>query len=321
VKPRVFVSSTHYDLKYLRSSLEALVESLGFDAILSEKSAITYDPDIHLDESCYRAASEADIFILIIGGRYGSPSSKPEAIGKHDFTTLYESITRGEYEAASRNAVPIYILIEASVYADFELFSLNPSAKRLKYPHADSVNIFHFIRSILEQSMNNPVCRFTTFADIETFLREQWAGLFREMLRRRLEQRQLSTLSAQILALSKLNETLKTYVEAVLHQLQPANSKQLIEREDAKLRDVEVFTDFVVDSRWHELSRLSERSLEELFSSIKEATTFANLMGLLFGNTGDSSSPGNRQLVENNAEWQKSVNGVRAKLTLPPFTG
>ena len=97
MKPRVFVSSTHYDLKYLRSSLEALVESLGFDAILSEKSAITYDPDTHLDESCYRAASEADIFVLIIGGRYGSPSSKHAAVGRHDFNAQCGVIEHRSY--------------------------------------------------------------------------------------------------------------------------------------------------------------------------------------------------------------------------------
>ena len=50
-KPRVFISSTYYDLKHVRSSLENFVESLGFEAILSEKGSITYSHDIPLDES------------------------------------------------------------------------------------------------------------------------------------------------------------------------------------------------------------------------------------------------------------------------------
>ncbi len=50
-KPRIFISSTYYDLKHLRASLENFVESLGFDAILSEKGNIAYAPDIALDES------------------------------------------------------------------------------------------------------------------------------------------------------------------------------------------------------------------------------------------------------------------------------
>ena len=78
-RPRVFISSTYYDLKHLRSSLDNFVESLGFDAILSEKGKIAYTPDLPLDESCYREVGTADIFVLIIGGR--GPSSSARLIG------------------------------------------------------------------------------------------------------------------------------------------------------------------------------------------------------------------------------------------------
>jgi hypothetical protein len=36
-KPRVFVSSTYYDLKHIRASLELFIESLGFEAIFPRK--------------------------------------------------------------------------------------------------------------------------------------------------------------------------------------------------------------------------------------------------------------------------------------------
>ncbi len=70
--PRVFVSSTYYDLKHLRSALDAFIAGLGYEGVLSEKGDIAYAPDAPLDDSCYRAAEQADIFVLIIGGRYGS---------------------------------------------------------------------------------------------------------------------------------------------------------------------------------------------------------------------------------------------------------
>ncbi len=74
-RPRVFVSSTYYDLKHIRSSRENFIESLGFKAILSEKGDIAYTPDIPLDESCYSEVENSDIFVIIIGGRYGSEKS------------------------------------------------------------------------------------------------------------------------------------------------------------------------------------------------------------------------------------------------------
>jgi hypothetical protein len=68
-KPSIFISSTFYDLKHIRSSLESFIDRLGYESIMSEKGNIAYIHDISLDESCYREAKKCDIFVLIIGGR------------------------------------------------------------------------------------------------------------------------------------------------------------------------------------------------------------------------------------------------------------
>jgi hypothetical protein len=39
-RPRVFISSTYYDLKYIRGGLEAFVKQTGYDPILFEKGDI-----------------------------------------------------------------------------------------------------------------------------------------------------------------------------------------------------------------------------------------------------------------------------------------
>ncbi len=129
-RPRIFVSSTYYDLKHLRSSLENFVQALGFDATLSEKGKIAYTPDVPLDESCYREVGNSDILVLIIGGRYGSEASGGSAKPPKTFYDRYNSITRGEYQSALKRDIPIYVLIEKSVHAEYETYLRNKTIKR-----------------------------------------------------------------------------------------------------------------------------------------------------------------------------------------------
>ena len=107
-KPRVFISSTYYDLRHIRASLEQFVGSLGYEPILSDKGAIAYTPDAALDESCYREVRNSDVFVLIVGGRYGSATSEQEGLVPTGFYDQYDSITRQEYVTAAelRNECP-----------------------------------------------------------------------------------------------------------------------------------------------------------------------------------------------------------------------
>lgn len=245
-KPRVFVSSTYYDLKHIRTSLELFVESLGFEAVLSEKGDIAYSPDTPLDESCYREAASADIYVLLIGGRYGSEISQARSSSskaEKAFYDRYESITKREYTSANARGVPVYILIENAVYAEYQTYRQNRSNKSVAYAHVDSINVFSFIDELLSQPFNNPVQTFEKFSDIDAWLREQWAGLFRDMLTRRAEQRQLSSLSREVTQLSEINVTLKRYLETLLKATKQPVSDRVIEQEAQRLDEVQAFNE------------------------------------------------------------------------------
>lgn len=236
-RPRIFISSTYYDLKHLRSSLENFVESLGFDAVLSEKGNIAYIPDIALDESCYKEVGNIDIFVIIIGGRYGSEKSKTRTGTPKQFYENYDSITKQEYESALSQDIPIYILIEKSVYAEYETYRKNKGNKAIIYAHVDSVNIFHLIEKILSQSQNNPIQQFDRYADIEGWLKEQWAGLFRDLLKRMSSQKQLASLDLQVSVMAEINTTLKTYLETIISEIVPTKSESLIESETERIKN------------------------------------------------------------------------------------
>lgn len=236
-KPRVFVSSTYYDLKHVRSSLDLFIESFGYESVLSEKGNIAYAPDTPLDESCYReVTNNTDIFVLIIGGRYGSEVSSGNKLETKEFYDRYESVTKKEFEEAIKQEIPTYILIEQNVYSEYQTFLVNKNNSQVVYAHVDSVNIFKFIEKILLLPKNNPIHTFERFIDIEFWLKEQWAGLFRELLKRMAEQKQFAQLSFQVEELKSVNGTLKSYLELVMKNVAKADeSEMLIKVEEEKL--------------------------------------------------------------------------------------
>jgi hypothetical protein len=213
-RPRVFVSSTYYDLRHVRGSLETFIESLGYEPVLSEKGDIAYAPNIALDESCYRDAASSDVLVLIVGGRYGAERSDSRTTLPHGFFDRYDSITKLEYIKAIENNVPVYILVDAQVYAEYQTFQQNRENQGVTYAHVDSVNIFNLIEDILLQRRNNALNTFWRYAEIEDWLREQWAGLFGEFLRRTRQSQQVASLSVEVSQASEeLSKTFKPQLE------------------------------------------------------------------------------------------------------------
>ncbi|MGC3966097.1 MAG: DUF4062 domain-containing protein [Pirellulales bacterium] len=318
-KPRVFVSSTYYDLKHIRSSLDLFIESLGYEPILSEKGDIAYSPDTPLDESCYREATTADIFVLIIGGRYGSEASGPDKKANRDFNERYESITKKEYDTASVNNTPIYILIESSVYAEYRTYQRNKDLEKVNYAHVDSANVFRLIEEILAKPRNNPVHTFERFADIETWLRDQWAGLFRELLKCKSDQKQLAALTAQVENLSAVGETLKRYSEAILSGTSKEDSTKLIEDEEKRLEEKRINEEFEANP-WtmfvHDITNIDAAQFKELIVKARSTDEFVALI---------TQKAGNRDFTESlrmNLSEHHSVrllNRLRDVLKLPPF--
>jgi len=170
--------------------------------------------------------------LLIVGGRYGSSASDDEDPKmRRTFFDRYQSITKKEYERAVELDLPIYILMEKGVNAEYQTFRANRANEALKYVHVDSVNVFELIDFVVSRPRNNPVHTFEKLTEVEEWLREQWAGLFRDLLKRAGQQGQLKALNEQVAQMRDLNETLKTYMETVVTSLSPDTSTALISTE------------------------------------------------------------------------------------------
>lgn len=72
--PSVMVSSTLYDLKQIRTDLSQFIsDDIGYIPLMSELPSFPINPDLNtIDNCCKRVENNVDIFVLIIGGRYGS---------------------------------------------------------------------------------------------------------------------------------------------------------------------------------------------------------------------------------------------------------
>src|SRR5438067_1098396 len=117
-----------------------------------------------------------------------------------------------------------------------EIFKRNRDNLTIKYASVESVNIFAFVDYVLSRPRNSPVYQFELSSEIEMWLREQWAGLFREMIRTRADRTQISSLADQVRDLTDVSTTLKRYLEEVVARVgNKEQAKEIIDEEQARL--------------------------------------------------------------------------------------
>ena len=62
-KPRVFISSTYYDLKSIRADLERFIRDQGYEPVMHERGHIPYGKEDKPEEYAYREIDYCDIII------------------------------------------------------------------------------------------------------------------------------------------------------------------------------------------------------------------------------------------------------------------
>lgn len=169
-KPSVFVSSTCYDLKQVRQNIRNFIENdLGYEAILSEYDSFPTNPDMDTIDNCLRVVEErADIFILIVGGRYGYVT---DHAGK--------SITNLEYLRAKCKGIPIYVFVEQAILSVLSVWEDNPNGDFSKI--VDSNKVFFFIKE-LRSIDSNWVHEFKDANEIVFCLKLQLAYLVNDSM-------------------------------------------------------------------------------------------------------------------------------------------
>jgi Domain of unknown function (DUF4062) len=170
-RPRIFVSSTYFDLRVLRADIERFVREMGYEAVLFERGHIAYGKEQALEDYCYREISSCDVLVSIIGGKYGTQSRDH----KH-------SITQKEIKSAIELGKQIYVFVERSVLSEYRTYLVNKDNESFNPASVNDKRVFHFLEEIYGLPAGNPIEGFELSEDITRYLKEQWAGLFQRLL-------------------------------------------------------------------------------------------------------------------------------------------
>lgn len=180
-KPRVFISSTFYDLRQVRSDIDTFIENLGYEPVKNEDGDIPYGKEEALEEYCYKEIKAVDILVSIVGGRFGTESNRSNS-----------SISQIELKTALKENKQVYIFIENNVLSEYETYLINKENELMKYRYVDDKRIYQFIEEIKALNTNNNIKGFETASDITKYLKEQFAGLFQRFLEEQTRVKEIS---------------------------------------------------------------------------------------------------------------------------------
>ena len=127
-KPRVFISSTFYDLRHVRGEIERFIRDIGYEPVLNERGNIAYGVTEALESYCYKEIEKVSMVVCIIGNRFGSPSS-----GSNQY-----SISNLELKAAIKQGKQVYIFVESGVLSEYRTYLKNKTTD-IVYHHVDDV--------------------------------------------------------------------------------------------------------------------------------------------------------------------------------------
>jgi hypothetical protein len=112
---RILVSSVVYGYEDLLESIYALLETFGYQVLMSHKGTIPVDPEVSAMESCLDSVESCDLFLGLILPRYGTGRESDDAI----------SITHREAQQAIALNKPRWFLVHEHVVIARQLLAPN----------------------------------------------------------------------------------------------------------------------------------------------------------------------------------------------------
>lgn len=173
---RVFLSSTIYDFRDLRSALRFWFEELGYEVLMSEVSDFERRPDSSTFDACFEAIHYCDFYILLVGERYGSIFQDGISVTNQEF--------RVAKALADEKRIAMIPFVRKSVWQEAELAAAAGGASTIRTADAQSAEqmarVLAFVNELKSTKLlddagkeagNLWIYTFDAFADIVAALR------------------------------------------------------------------------------------------------------------------------------------------------------
>lgn len=307
-RPKIFISSTYFDLKSLREDLDRFIASFGYEPVRHEKGHISYGSKERPEAYAYREIENCDVLVSIIGGKFGS-----QAAGS-DY-----SISQQELKKALDQGKQVYIFVERSVHNEFEYYKANKDIAGVRYTAVNDTRVYSFLEEVFLLPRGNPVFSFDTGLEIANTLREQLAGLFQRLLSQEANRTQTTLTEELQRSLQTVDQLVKYLTEEKTKGDQGAVSEILFSnhpifeavRKITRTKYRVYFTTLTEFNQWLKASRGYKPVDANAWDSFEYAEWHKNIDGneneldLLFVKNDLFDSDGRLSLVSP-VDWQES---------------
>lgn len=300
MKPRVFISSTYYDLKYVRENMLRFVEDkYGYEAILFERGNVPYTYNNSMSQSCYAEVERCNMMILIVGGKYGSiePDDSEKII----------SITRKEFKTADNKNIPVFIFIDKNVYLEYQIYTSN-SSESYNPVFVDNIKVFEFINELKDK----PIKTFEKMDDIEEYLAEQWSGWFYDYLEN-MGNSSYDNINRKLSDTFDSIEKLRTIINEMLTFTLKEEQRNKVYEEELKT-DIRIYAANVVDNIIFDENILITKNNSIQFGDLFFETFYNESIINNFNSPNVNKFDYFEELIKNfNKKLQEDCEGIRVK--------
>jgi len=166
-KPRIFLSSTCYDLNDARAALTTFLEGYNFEVLNSQLPGFGVTPGRGTADACLDQVEIADYLVLIVGTRSGSVQKGTN-----------QTITNAEYNRATEKGIPIIPFVKKEILHALRIYEKNPAGDFSN--EVDNPRVFDFI-NVIRSGKKDPnwLHEFDNVNDIIATLRAQFAEYLR----------------------------------------------------------------------------------------------------------------------------------------------